>query len=159
MRKRPRIGRLSWRLGCTNAPTQFLRRVANPAIAFVIKYLGVAPQGAHILQVRRRSGGTQSVPVNPLDFGGQRYLVAQRGNTEWARSLRAAGEAELRVGSRVDGLTWTEIPDAEKAPVLRAYLERWGSTTKSQFGVDASASEAELVRIALDHPVFRLSSR
>ena len=89
-------------------PSQFLRRVANPAIACVIKYLGVAPQGAHILHVRRRSGGTQSVPVNRSDFGRHRHRVAPRGNTEWARSLRAAGEAELRVGRRVDGFTATE---------------------------------------------------
>ena len=53
-------------------PNQFARRVANPAIAFMITYLGVAPKGAHIVKVRRRSGGTQSVPVNPLDLGGQR---------------------------------------------------------------------------------------
>ncbi len=136
-----------------------MRRVANPAIALVVKSLGVAPKGAHILNVRRRSGGTQSVPDNPLDIGGQRYLVAPRGNTDCAQNLRAAGGAELRVGKRVQSFTATEIADAEKPPILRAYLQWWGTMTRSQFGVDASASEAELARLAPDHPAFRLSSR
>ena len=86
-------------------------------------------------------------------------MVAPRGNTDWAQNLRAAGGAELRVGKRVQGFTATEIADAEKPPILSAYLQRWGSMTKSQFGVDESASEAELAHIAPNHPVFRLSSR
>ncbi len=63
------------------------------------------------------------------------------------------------MGERVQGFTATEIPDAEKSVTLRAYLHRWGSMTKSQFSVDASVSEAELARLAPDHPVFRPSGR
>jgi deazaflavin-dependent oxidoreductase (nitroreductase family) len=141
-------------------PNTFIRRVANPALAYVIKYVGITPRGAHLLAVRRRhSGGTQTVPVNPLSFGGQRYLVAPRGNTNWTRNLRAAGEGELRAGRRTERFAAVEVPDAEKPPILRAYLQQWGSMTRSQFGVDANASEADLVRIAPNHPIFRITTR
>lgn len=141
-------------------PGTLIRKVANPLLELVITRLGITPQGAHVLSVRRRrSGEMQTVPVNPLDLDGQRYLVAPRGNTDWTRNLRAAGEGELRAGRRTEHFAATEIPDGEKVPILRAYLQRWGSMTRSQFGVDANADDASLHRIAPDHPVFRISTR
>lgn len=141
-------------------PPFFVRRLANPVLAFVIRYVGLTPKGATILAVRRRrSGGVQTVPVCPLSVNGQRYLVAPRGNTDWVQNLRSAGEGELRAGRRAQRFGFMEVPDAEKPPILRSYLERYAVMTRSQFGVDAGASEADLVRIAPDHPVFRLIAR
>ncbi|MBA2277224.1 MAG: nitroreductase family deazaflavin-dependent oxidoreductase [Chloroflexia bacterium] len=141
-------------------PGVIVCKIANPAIRVIISRLGITPQGAHVLSVpRRRSGGMQTVPVNPLDLDGARYLVAPRGTTDWVRNLRAAGEAEMRAGRRRDRFTATEIADDAKQPILRAYLQRWGAMTRSQFGVGADADDAALARIAPDHPVFLLHPR
>jgi len=53
--------------------------------------------GAPGLAVRgRTSGRWRTVPVNVLELEGQRYLVAPRGETQWARNLRATGRQGRR---------------------------------------------------------------
>jgi hypothetical protein len=97
--------------------------------------------------------------VNLLAYRGDRYLVAPRGVTQWVRNLRVAGEGTLRLGRRAEHFAATELPDAEKVPVLRAYLERWSLEVGAFFdGVGADAADADLRRIAPDHPVFRIDA-
>ena len=101
----------------------------------------------------------RQTPVNPLAFEGDRYLVAPRGNTQWVRNLRVSGKGRLVGGRRVEEFSATELPDAQKPALLRAYLEKWKWEVGAFFdGVGADASDAELLRIAPDHPVFRISS-
>jgi deazaflavin-dependent oxidoreductase (nitroreductase family) len=116
-------------------------------------------KGSRILAVRGRSTGkVRAVPVNPLDHEGARYLVAPRGNTQWVRNVRASGGGELRLGRKRESFRVQEIPDAEKPPLLRAYLRNWASETQKFFdGVSADAPESELSRIAPSHPVFRVT--
>ena len=119
--------------------------------------LGFSPRGGQMLTVRgRKSGEPRTVPVNPLELEDGTYLVAPRGTTNWARNLRAAGEGELRVGRRRRRFGFTEIDDAEKPPLLRAYIERWEPETKSQFEFGKDASEQTLSEAAPLHPVFRV---
>jgi F420H(2)-dependent quinone reductase len=93
--------------------------------------------------------------VNLLTVDGQRYLVAPRGHTQWVRNLRAAGGGELRVGSKAEQFTATELADDQKPPILRAYLRRWKFEVGVFFeGVDADAPEEELREIAPGYPVF-----
>ncbi|HZR83949.1 MAG TPA: nitroreductase family deazaflavin-dependent oxidoreductase [Candidatus Binatia bacterium] len=134
-------------------------RVFNGAVALLTR-LGVSVFGSRILAVRgRKSGEWRTVPVNLLEHGGARYLVAPRGETQWVRNLRASGEGELRVGGRRERFRALEIADADKPPVLRSYLERWAFEVKVFFeGVGATAPESELRRIAHDYPVFRIES-
>ena len=50
------------------------------------------------------------------------------------------------------------MTDADKVEVLRAYLKRWKAEVGVFFGgVGPNASDADLLRIAPDHPVFRLA--
>jgi len=96
-------------------------------------------------------------PVNLLTFEGQRYLVAPRGNTQWARNLRAGGEGRLLVGRRSETFRAAELADEQKPLVLRAYLQRWKFEVGVFFdGVGPESSEAELLAAAPKHPVFRL---
>jgi deazaflavin-dependent oxidoreductase (nitroreductase family) len=133
------------------------KRIFNPLVALLTR-TGVSMRGARVLAVRgRKSGEWRTTPVNLLELGGTRYLVAPRGTTQWVRNLRAAGEGELRSGGRVERFRATEIPDDEKPPVLREYLRRWRMETGTFFGgVGPEASDEELLRIAPDHPVFRI---
>ena len=122
--------------------------------------LGVAVAGSRVLAVRgRRSGEWRTVPVNLLTRDGERYLVAPRGHTQWVRNLRAAGEGELRLGRRAERFTAVEVDDAEKTPILREYLHRWGWEVGRFFdGVTADATDAQLADIAPGFPVFRLGA-
>jgi len=122
--------------------------------------LGVSLYGSRVLAVPgRKSGVVRTVPVNLLEHGGQRYLVAPRGETEWVRNLRASGgRGELRLGSRVERFVAHElVADADKLPVLRAYLARWWFEVKRFFDLSGpDASDADLARVAPRHPVFRI---
>jgi deazaflavin-dependent oxidoreductase (nitroreductase family) len=140
-------------------PSWFDRRVMNPLIAGLTR-LGLSAWGSRILEVNgRKSGEPRRVPVNPLDFEGARYLVAPRGQTQWVRNLRAAGEGHLLLGGRREHFTATELEDAEKEPILRSYLRRWKWEVGQFFdGVGPDSPPEELARIAPDHPVFRVAS-
>ncbi len=121
--------------------------------------MGVSVWGSRELHVvGRRSGHVRTTPVNLLTLDGQTYLVAPRGTTQWVRNLRAAdGRGGLRLGRHVDEFTSTEVADADKVDVLRAYLRRWKFEVGAFFdGVDASSTDEELLAIAPGYPVFRL---
>ncbi len=138
-------------------PSWFTRHVWNGLVALAMQ-LGISVYGSRILAVRgRASGEWRTTPVNLLTHEGQRYLVAPRGVTQWVRNVRAGGDAELRVGRRREPVRLIEVPDAEKPPVLRAYLRRWAFEVGVFFqGVGAGAPEEDLRRIAPEYPVFRV---
>jgi deazaflavin-dependent oxidoreductase (nitroreductase family) len=139
------------------APGWFTRNIFNRAIAFATR-LGLSVWGSRVLQVRgRTSGEIREVPVNLLTVDGDDYLVAPRGETQWVRNLRVAGEGGLRLGKRTEAFTATEVPDDQKDAVLRAYLKRWKAEVGVFFdGVSADSPDAELERIAPRHPVFHI---
>jgi deazaflavin-dependent oxidoreductase (nitroreductase family) len=138
-------------------PGWFTKHVFNPAIALLTR-AGISVWGSRELRVRgRKSGEWRTTPVNLLTIEHDRYLVAPRGETQWVRNLRVSHEGELRVGRRTEPFRATELPDAEKPPVLRSYLKRWKAEVGVFFGgVGADASDEELLRIGPDHPVFRI---
>jgi deazaflavin-dependent oxidoreductase (nitroreductase family) len=138
-------------------PGWFTKHVFNPLIAGLSR-IGLSVAGSRVLEVKgRKSGEWRQTPVNPLLFEGSTYLVAPRGHTQWVRNLRVSGEGRL-AGRRTESFTATELSDEEKSALLRAYLKKWKWEVGAFFdGVDADAPEAELQRIAPDHPVFRIS--
>jgi deazaflavin-dependent oxidoreductase (nitroreductase family) len=142
------------------APDWFTRNVFNRIVAGLTR-LGISVWGSRVLEVRgRKSGQARRTPVNLLTLDGTRYLVAPRGHTQWVRNLRAAGEGRLLLGRRHEQFVAAEIPDADKEPILRAYLKRWKWEVGQFFGgVDATSSSEELRLIAPDHPIFRVETR
>jgi deazaflavin-dependent oxidoreductase (nitroreductase family) len=140
-------------------PGWITRNIFNAVVALATR-LGVSVWGSRILQVRgRKTGQVRETPVNLLTHQGDTYLVAPRGTTQWVRNLRAAGEGTLRLGRRHDRFRAKELTNPEKPEVLRAYLRRWKMEVGVFFdGVDASSSDEDLLRIAADHPVFRIDT-
>lgn len=138
-------------------PGWFTKNVFNRIVAGLAR-LGISIAGSRVLEVRgRKSGEWRQTPVNPLAFEGGRYLVAPRGNTQWVRNMRASGGGRLVRGRRVEEFTATEVPESERPPLLRAYLEKWKWESGAFFdGADPDSSEEELRRIAPDHPSFRI---
>jgi deazaflavin-dependent oxidoreductase (nitroreductase family) len=141
------------------APDWFTRNVFNPFVAALTR-LGISVWGSRVLEVRgRTSGEPRRTPVNLLAVDGARYLVAPRGQTQWVRNLRAAGDGELLLGRRRERFVGSELADTEKEPILRAYLKRWTWEVGKFFGgVSADSPSEELRRIAPDHPVFRVEA-
>jgi deazaflavin-dependent oxidoreductase (nitroreductase family) len=138
-------------------PDWFTAHVFNPIVLGLTR-LGISVYGSRILAVRgRKSGQWRTTPVNLLEFRGQRYLVAPRGVTEWVRNIRANGMAELHLGARREPIRVVELADADKPELLRHYLQRWKWEVGQFFeGVGPQASEADLQRIAPNHPIFRI---
>lgn len=138
-------------------PNWFTRNVFNPVVAGLTR-LGISVWGSRVLEVRgRTSGEPRRVPVNVLTVGEARYLVAPRGQTQWVRNLRVVGEGRLLLGRKHERFAVSEIADADKEPILRAYLRRWKWEVGVFFGgVDADSSSEALRRIAPDHPIFRI---
>jgi deazaflavin-dependent oxidoreductase (nitroreductase family) len=141
-------------------PDWFTRSILNPTVQALTR-LGISFWGSRILEVRgRKSGEWRAVPVNLLSLDGNDYLVAPRGETQWVRNLRVAGEGRLKVGKRTTTFEAEELPDADKPHILRPYLERWKWEVGQFFdGVGPDASEEELVAIAPNHPVFSIKTR
>jgi deazaflavin-dependent oxidoreductase (nitroreductase family) len=146
------------------APRRYVRptRLVNllNRIPTLLARLGISVYGSRTLAVRgRRSGAWRTVPVNLLVHEGREYLVAPRGETQWVQNVRAAGGGELWLGRRREPFRATELADDDKPPLLRAYLRKWRFEVAQFFeGVDATAPDAELRRIAPGYPVFRIDS-
>jgi len=138
-------------------PGWFTRNVFNRLVAGLTR-AGISVWGSRILEVRgRKTGRPHRTPVNVLTLDGSRYLVAPRGNTQWVRNLRVAGEGDLLVGRRREKFHASEIADDAKREVLREYLRRWKWEVGQFFdGVGPESPDADLERIAPDHPIFSI---
>jgi deazaflavin-dependent oxidoreductase (nitroreductase family) len=71
----------------------------------------------------RRTGQARSVPVAMVAVDGRHWVVGTYGDVQWTRNLRAAGEAELRVGRSVRGVLAVELSPAEAATWFRDVLQ------------------------------------
>jgi deazaflavin-dependent oxidoreductase (nitroreductase family) len=140
-------------------PGWFTTNVFNKTVAGLTR-LGISVWGSRVLEVKgRTSGEPRHTPVNLLTVDGTQYLVAPRGETQWVRNLRVAGDGVLILGRKRQSFTAVELSDAERPAILRPYLKRWKAEVGVFFdGVGPDSSDDEMARIAPKHPVFRISS-
>ncbi|MBV9487105.1 MAG: nitroreductase family deazaflavin-dependent oxidoreductase [Frankiaceae bacterium] len=140
-------------------PDWFTKHVFNKVVAGFTR-LGLSVWGSRILEVKgRTTGEPRHTPVNLLTVGDAQYLVAPRGETQWVRNLRVAGDGVLILGRRRQPFTAAELPVTKRAAILRPYLKRWKAEVGVFFdGVSAESPDSELERIAPNHPVFRITS-
>ena len=140
-------------------PDWFTRNVFNRLVSGLTR-MGVSVRGSRVLEHRgRTTGQLHHTPVNLVTIDGTQYLVAPRGETQWVRNVRhAGGHLVLILGRRRQLCTATEIPAADRMPILRAYLRRWKFEVGMFFdGVTPDSSDDEWAAIAARHPVFSLS--
>jgi deazaflavin-dependent oxidoreductase (nitroreductase family) len=141
----------------TTAIGQRSVHVFNRSVAWLTER-GISILGSRVLTVRGRySGQLRSTPVNLLTLDGERYLVSPRGYTQWARNLRVAGVGTLRLGRRTEAFTATELTDADKPPVLSAYLRRWKFEVGMFFDGVGPDQHDKLREISPGYPVFRIN--
>jgi deazaflavin-dependent oxidoreductase (nitroreductase family) len=120
---------------------------------------GVAPDYLATLEMTgRKSGRTISLPVVVTVIDGQRYLVSILGNdAQWVQNVRAAsGRAVLRSGDR-EKVALTEVPADQRAPILKAYLQR-APGARPHMPVNKDSSLAEFQKVEAEFPVFRITS-
>ncbi|PYN36710.1 MAG: hypothetical protein DME01_06945 [Candidatus Rokuibacteriota bacterium] len=133
-----------------------LERVFNRAFGALVG-LGLAPRDYYLLQVRgRKSGRVYATPVSLVTLHGVRFLVAPRGRTQWVRNAEASNEVVLKRGSSRRRFRVRSLADADKPPVLLAYLERYRSVVQRYFPVSAGSPARAFAEIAARYPVFEL---
>jgi deazaflavin-dependent oxidoreductase (nitroreductase family) len=117
----------------------------------------VGPSAMVALEVvGRTSGRTITMPLAAVDLGGQTYLVAMLGErTSWVANVRAAGNRAVLVRRGRRAVHLEDVPVAERAPVLRRYLDL-APGGRPHIRVDRRASREEFDRVAGDYPVFRV---
>ena len=134
-------------------------RFGNSMAAALIR-LGVGPAGLRLLRVRGRTTGLpRTTPVNVLELDGRRWLVAPYGEVSWVRNVRAAGQADLLRGGRVEHIRPREATAEEAVPVLRAYLGQLRRVVGPYFDVTADSPDAAFAAEAPRHPVFLVTGR
>jgi len=73
-----------------------VERLFNRIFGFLVG-LGLGFSYNYLLQVHgRKSGRLYSTPIDLLELGGKRFLVAPRGRTQWVRNSEAAGKVTLK---------------------------------------------------------------
>jgi deazaflavin-dependent oxidoreductase (nitroreductase family) len=97
----------------------------------------------------RRSGRWHTVPVAVLNHDGERYLVSYRGESDWARNLRAAKNGRLIEHGQVAEISVVEVPVSERAPLIDAYLANFAKMPTVAATFRALPNPAE-------HPTFRI---
>lgn len=133
-----------------------MERFINRAFGCVVG-LGLGPSHIYVLEVRgRKSGKIYSTPVDLLELGGKRYLVAPRGRTQWVRNAEVAEEISLKKGSMRQKFRLRPIPDAEKPPILKAYLDNFKREVQRYFSVPAGSPPEAFVEILSNYPAFEL---
>jgi hypothetical protein len=114
----------------------------------------------YVLEVRgRNSGRIISLPVDPIELDGQRYLVCARGNSNWVRNARAAGEVVLVRAWRRRHFAVRELAREERPPVLKAYLDRFAGEVQRFFPVPKGSAVEAFNDLAPRYPVFVLDPR
>ena len=133
-----------------------IEKVFNRAFGFFVG-LGFGLKHNYLLQVRgRKSGRVYSMPVNLLEIDGKKFLIAPRGRTQWVRNAESAGEITLKKGSYRQNFRLRPIPDADKPPLLKLYLDRFSTTVQSYFPVPAGSAHTAFLDFAANYPVFEL---
>lgn len=119
---------------------------------------GISIAGTRALRVRgRTTGKLRGVVVNLMTVDGRDYVVSPRGNTQWVRNARAAGEVEMGPRWRRRTVRIIEVADDAKLDLLKRYLDRWYWEVKGHVGGLTPQSTDEQIRaVAPSIPIVEL---
>ena len=119
--------------------------------------IGLVRGHFYVLEVRgRKSGKVIALPVDALRVEGRLYLVCARGESNWVRNARAAGEVVLARALRRQRYAVQELAPAMRPPVLKAYLDRFAREVQRFFPLPKGSPVDAFNEIAARYPVFEL---
>src|SRR5215470_10285104 len=136
----------------------YFNRIAQPLLA-----AGV-PMGPDVLlTVRgRKSGVPHTTPVTLCEYAGRRGLISPFGETDWARNLRAAGEATISFRRRTEEVTAVELAAPEAAAFIRDVLAPVARQTRIGGWIVRTIDKIDIdhpEEAAQGRPVFELHLR
>jgi deazaflavin-dependent oxidoreductase (nitroreductase family) len=125
--------------------------------------LGI-PMGPDVLlTVRgRKSGLPRTTPVTLCEYGGRRGLISPFGETDWARNLRAAGQATISFRRKTEEVTAVELAAPEAAAFIRDVLAPVARQTRIGGWIVRTIDKIDIdhpVEAAHGRPVFELHPR
>jgi deazaflavin-dependent oxidoreductase (nitroreductase family) len=131
-------------------------RILSRTLAALV-WIGLIRGHFYVLEVRgRKSGKKISLPVDPLDLDGRRYLVCARGDSNWVRNARAAGEVVLARAMHRHRYAVRELSPTMRPPFLKAYLDRFAGEVQRFFPVPKGSPVESFNDLAPRYPVFEL---
>jgi hypothetical protein len=134
-----------------------VERVFGRLLASFIR-IGLIRGHFYVLEVRgRKSGRTISLPVDLTEIAGRQYLVCARGDSNWVRNARIAGEVVLVRALRRRRYAVRELPPSLRPPVLKAYLDRFANEVQRFFPVPKGSAVEAFDDLAPRYPVFELT--
>jgi deazaflavin-dependent oxidoreductase (nitroreductase family) len=137
------------------APTA-LERAFSKIFGFLVG-MGLGFSYNYLLQVKgRKSGKIYSTPIDLLERGGKRFLVAPRGRTQWVRNAEAAGEVTLKKGSQRQQFKLRALSDQEKPEILKGYLDQFKREVQTYFPVPAGSPVEAFRELVENYPAFEL---
>ena len=137
-------------------PASALERVFNRVFGLLVG-LGLGFKYNYLLRVRgRKSGKLYSTPIDLLEDGQQKFLVAPRGRTQWVRNAEAAGEITLKKGSSVQKFRLRSLEGKEHRKILKAYLDRFQREVQRYFPVPADSPVSTFEGLESSYPAFEL---
>lgn len=140
-----------------------IAQAANTVMRWLAE-VGISVAGTRALRVRgRKTGKTRAVVINLLTVDGVDYVVSPRGETQWARNVRAAGVVEMGprwpASRKAAPTAIHEVGDDAKPELLRRYLARWYWQVKGYVGgLTPESTDDELRAAAPLIPVFALAA-
>jgi len=142
-----------------NKVPSFVTRL-NP---IVNRMMGIGiPMGPNgLITVRgRTSGEPRTTPVAFVEIDGRTWVQSPFGDVNWVRNLRAAGEATITVGKRIEEVRAVELSRTEKIDFYRDVLGphirrmRGGRLVAGLLGLSDVLSDP--IAAADAHPAFEL---
>jgi len=91
-----------------------------------------------------------------MDVGGNQWLVAPYGVSDWVRDTRASDEVTLSRRGYTESFHAEEVSGTMAVAVLRTYISMV-RINRPYFDATAEATEGDLLAELPGHPVFRLT--
>ncbi len=135
--------------------------MANPPPGWMVRMnvavlrLGLKVGSQYLLTVPgRMSGAPRSTPISIVVLDGERFIVSAFADADWVRNVRAAGGASLRRGTHTEEVRLVELPEPERDPILRTFLQQVPGGVRFFESPEPDA----VVAAASRYPVFRVVS-
>jgi deazaflavin-dependent oxidoreductase (nitroreductase family) len=139
-------------------PATGFEKVFNRIFGFLVG-MGWGFKYNYLLRVRgRKSGKIYSTPIDLLERGSRKYLVAPRGRTQWVRNAEATGEITLKRGRSVQRFRLRPLEGEEQREILKAYLDQFRREVQRYFPVPAGSPASAFEGLEGSYPAFELAA-